>query len=78
MARTIDDMLKTPGIFVVFSWQTCFLAEVMADGTCHQLNPDSLERDGELRRDGWLDIDPRIVGPLARVAAPKPEDHPHG
>jgi len=48
-------MLKTPGLYIVSTLGSLHMGyvEVEANGTCHQLAPDTLARDGVLRPDGW-------------------------
>ena len=62
---TIDEMHQTPGIYEVIGRGGSFLAEVDEQKRCHQLKPDTLERDGILSRKGWrVPQVLRIIGPI--------------
>lgn len=63
----LNDMLAKPGIYLISAPRLFFFAEVLAGGECHQLKPDTFERDGVLNREGWkLTGEEEIFGPLAR------------
>lgn len=65
--NSLDTMHSKPGIYLVVSNLGMFFVETDTDGLCHQLKPDTFERDGELRRGRWVPDTLRgIYGPLAR------------
>lgn len=74
--KTVDQMLANAGIYTVIQPAGMFFVEVLTNGECHQLTPDTFAHDGELIREGWRDDVPAaICGPLVRpsVAPPAPE-----
>lgn len=54
----IQDILGTPGLYRYENDAWCFFFEVDANGVVHQLKPPTLERDGVLAPDRWLDPSP--------------------
>ena len=52
MSTKIEKMLAVAGLYAVVTSIGVFFVEVMPNGTCHQLKPDTLEQDGELDRAG--------------------------
>lgn len=65
---SIDVVKSKPGIWLVIGRGATILMEVLPDGACHQLNPDTFERDGELVMGGWrVEAIVTLVGPLQRV-----------
>lgn len=68
---SLDVMHSKPGIYLVTGRWELFFVETDAAGACHQLRPDTFERDGELPPGRW---NPRgvtgIYGPLARPHKP--------
>lgn len=64
---SLDVMHSKPGIYLVTGRWELFFVETDAAGICHQLRPDTFERDGELPPGRW---NPQgvtgIYGPLAR------------
>jgi len=49
-------MLQRPGKWAVMlpDGLSYYMVDVEADGTCHQLKPDEVTRDGVLRPEGWI------------------------
>ena len=77
----LDYVLQTPGIWVCASGRTAFFLEVADDLICHQLDPETLERDGELEPDGWSDearIEAGFCGPLQRKVNANESDRRKG
>ncbi len=67
MTVSLDIMHSKPGIWLVTGRRTLFFVETDADGVCHQLKPDTFERDGVLRPGRWrIEGIVQIYGPLAR------------
>lgn len=66
MTVSLDVMLSKPGIYLVIAPFGMSFCETMPGGKCHQLNPHTFERDGELSTDGWAKP-VAIYGPLARA-----------
>lgn len=68
-----DDLLAAlaaPGLHVVVGCAWAIVVEIEADGTCHQLKPRTLERDGILSRDGWTAATiVGVLGPFSRSTA---------
>lgn len=52
MVKTIGEMLKHDGIYVIAGRRGFFFVEVEGS-VCHQLKPTDYSRDGLLRREGW-------------------------
>jgi len=72
---TIDEMHKVPGIYVIQGRSSCFLVEIDSSRKCHQLELQTLKRDGVLHRDGWHEPwTLRIIGPLGRPGAELSDD----
>jgi hypothetical protein len=68
---TLDELLARPGIYVVQMRLGIFFIEVEVDQTCHQLKPETFERDGVLPRDGWNNPENiSAYGPLRRMPHP--------
>ena len=66
-----DEMVKTPGIYLVILFWGVSLVEVADDLVCPQLKYTTYERDGVLERDGWIPgAINSILGPFTR--APRP------
>lgn len=69
MSVSLDVMHSKPGIYVVVDRRGMAFVETDGDGRCHQLKPDTFERDGELQTGGWnIGFIVGIFGPLARCA----------
>lgn len=67
MSVSLDVMHSKPGIYLVTAAGGQIFVEVDETGACHQLNPETFERDGILRPGNWAV--PHILGiygPLAR------------
>lgn len=63
---TLDEMLKSDGIFCIIVPIGAAFVEVRGD-KCWQLTPETFERDGELSIDKWnRDVPMTFVGPLER------------
>jgi hypothetical protein len=68
MTASIDVVLSKPGIYIVLTRSHTAVVEVLPNGECHQLDPDTLERDGVLDTGGWnLRVIEKFLGPFARV-----------
>jgi hypothetical protein len=65
--KTLDQAYKTPGIYCcVLSWGVV-LIEIDDNHVAHQINPHTLERDGELIRSEWSNPDHlALCGPFIR------------
>lgn len=68
----LDKMYATPGVYVVLGDMYLFYVETLPDGTCHQLKPDTKERDGELSRSGWNELFPLRIHRLRDGVALRP------
>lgn len=64
-----EEVRRNPGIYVVTDPYRFVFVEVETNGTCHQLKPATLVRDGELSWEGWQGM-PVFYGPLARKETP--------
>jgi hypothetical protein len=65
--KSLDVVLSNPGVWIICGCGHVMLVEVAADGSCHQLDPDTFERDGELRPGGWEIANiVTMIGPLQR------------
>lgn len=72
ITQSLDVVLSSSGVWVVQFRGGLMLVEVEDDGTCYQLKPQTMERDGILARGGWnLNNGMLFVGPLAR-----PKEYP--
>lgn len=65
---TLDEMHKTPGVYVIQGRSGCYLVETDQQRRCFHLDKDTLARGDCLRRDGWHEPwTLAILGPLARI-----------
>lgn len=65
---TIEKMWETPGFYAVsrdFDRLSvpANIVEMESDGTCHQIKPSTMQRDGALSYAGW-DKDAKALGPF--------------
>lgn len=68
MTANLDVVLSKPGIYIVLAHTHTAVVEVLPEGDVHQLDPDTLERDGVLDAGGWnLPVIQKFLGPFARV-----------
>lgn len=75
LINNLNDLQATPGIWAHLYHGSMNFFEVDADGKVYQLTLDTLERDGELSKEGWIGFG-RAVGPFERKAG-KPKSCPH-
>ena len=67
MTVSLDVMHSRPGIYLVVSPAAMVFVETDAAGHCHQLKPDTFERDGEMIPGRWnIPAICGIFGPLVR------------
>ncbi len=67
ITRDPSVMMALPGIYVIVQHNGIVAFVEVVGNECHQLKPDTFERDGELAPDGWaLGLIAAIAGPLAR------------
>jgi hypothetical protein len=65
--NTIEEMLATPGVFVLVYPAGVIAVEVDENLVCHQLILNTLKRDGVLSADGWnTELAFKIIGPFSR------------
>ena len=53
--NSVHAVLDKPGKYLFRAAHSCWFFEVDDRRQCHQLTPHSLERDGLLSLDGWLE-----------------------
>ena len=69
---TLDEMLKTDGIFIITTNYEVTVVEVVGDEV-FSLDYRNLERDNSLTREGWQENSIIfIIGPLFREPFPRP------
>jgi len=69
MSKSVDQAHEVPGVYVLFTHRSMLFIEIDEQRQCHQLKPDTLERDGILDRDKWnRKIPITAYGPLVRPA----------
>lgn len=70
MNTTLNKMYATPGIYLFSGGSYFAFLEVDGEGKCHQLDPQTFVRDGELTREGWDEqVIAALFGPLPIVRA---------
>lgn len=69
ITSSLDVVKSKPGIWILMVRAGTVFIESDEAGVIYQLKPDTFERDGELRPDGWnlpAITNPSFYGPLAR------------
>lgn len=70
ITKSVDMLKQKLGIYVLMIPGGVMFIESDADGSIHQLKPDTFERDGILAPDGWNHRSHwTVIGPLQRVPA---------
>ena len=71
MSISLDVMHSRPGIYLIVSPGLLLFVEVDEAGVCHQLKPETFERDGIMEAGRWIPQNiGAIFGPLSRPRVP--------